>query len=119
MDRHPSPLAIGGTFVEARYMVMRRLMGVSHLALLALGTCTAAGCGMTVYRSPEAQREIEFPNELGFQGLAFFEGKLYATADQGILEFDQCQFTGLCRWQKSPYKVIGSQGPWLDRTDGP
>jgi hypothetical protein len=85
---------------------------------LLMGAAVMTGCGMTVYRPPQAQKEIEFPDELSFHGLAFFEGKLYAASSQGILEFDQGRLSGLCRWRLGPYKVIGFQGPWPDRTDG-
>jgi hypothetical protein len=91
---------------------------VSRLGSLFLVAVTLTGCGMTVYRPPEAQKEIDYPNELTLNGLAFFDGKLYATSSQGILEFDQGRFSGLCRWRLGRYKVIGSQGPWPNRTDG-
>ena len=85
--------------------------------LLAFLAPLGAGCGMTVYRPPEAERELKFPDDLEVHGLAFFEGRLYATTGQGILEFDQGRLSGLCRWD-TRWPIVRSQGPWVNRMDG-
>jgi hypothetical protein len=50
----------------------------------------------------------------GYSGLAFLNGKLYASTNLGLLEVDDGRIAGLYRF-RSDYSVVS--GPWLDRAN--
>lgn len=58
--------------------------------------------------------QVKGGSDFGYWGLAFFNGKLYASTNVGLLEVEAEDISRLYRFQKQ-YSVVS--GPWLDAAD--
>lgn len=99
-----------------------RLLVVSILCLLG-------GCNYVVSPGPGTPRFHRAPPEdipgvissipyytaFGYSGVSFFNGKLYASTNVGLLEVEGGKPTGLYKWYDRNDVI---SGPWADHADG-
>lgn len=98
----------------------------STLSLILLTTVFAYGCGVISRPSTTDPRILspdEIPNVLrkipsyarfSYSGLCFFKGRLYATTNVGLVEFENAKPTKLYKWHDSDDVI---SGPWFDVAD--
>jgi hypothetical protein len=70
-----------------------------------------------VIPAQDIPRIIEaLPNytRLGYSGLSFFEGKLYASSNIGLLEYENGALSRLYKWRDNDDVI---SGPWLDQAN--
>jgi hypothetical protein len=60
---------------------------------------------------PSIVKAVPHYTSFGYSGLAFFRGKLYATSNIGLLEYEAGHLSTLYKWYDEDDFV---SGPWLD-----
>ena len=92
-------------------------MGLTPRAWILGALFFIPGCQQAIPRAlppseiPGQIRKLTGRLELGFAGLAFWRGKLYATTNIGLLEIQEDRPTGLYQ-RHDDYNVV--EGPWIE-----
>ncbi len=101
---------------------MRTLSATALIALLIAGCATTLGIqsafptprGLPPSEVPRIIRAIPSYTRFGYSGLAFFNGKLFASSNIGLLEYEGGSLSRLYKWNDKDDVV---SGPWFDEAN--
>lgn len=101
----------------------RQLKVASFLSLILSCGCTLLGVSQSNNRQPAVVssqgvsrviKSLPANIEFGYSGLSFFDGKLYASSNVGLLEYKNGTLSRLYKWHEKDDVI---SGPWFDKAN--